>query len=173
LAYPLTVATYVVGLYLAIRTGSKVWTSASAASKADAAVEAAAAEAPAAPVTNTVTGADLQAFMRGQEAQLARLQGRLDALQRRVERVERERDASRAEARTLRGRVADQAEIISDLLHHQDALMEWAVKGGAKPPGPEHSWRIREALAHERTLHRQRRDTALKEEDAEEEAEPP
>lgn len=174
LSIPLQVAAYVLGLYVAWRTGSKVWSGAGEAGKKDAEV-AAAATVPASPAGATgVSGEDLREFMRRQAEEMARLQARVTALDRRVQSVERERDTFREEARTLRGRVSDQAEIISDLLQHQDALMEWAVKGGAKPPGPEHSWRIREALAHERTLHRQRRATALKEEeDSEEEAEPP
>lgn len=157
LGYPLTVAAYLVGLYLAVRTGSKVWSGAGEASKKDAAVVASVTGTPpAASVASAVTGEELREFMLRQAAELERLQGRVEALTKRVDRVEQERDAAAEEARGLRGRVADQAEIISDLLHHQEAVMEWAIKGGAKPPGPEHSWRIREALAHERTLHRQR-----------------
>lgn len=157
LSYPLKVAAYLVGLYLAVRTGSKVWDGAGEASRRDAEVEAAAAgPAPPAAVANAVTGEDLRAFMTRQAEDLVRLQGQVNALTRRVERVEQERDASREEARVLRGRVADQEEIITDLLNHREAIMEWAIRGGAEPPGPEYSWRVREALAHERTLHRQR-----------------
>lgn len=153
LAWPLQVVAYLTFTFIAWRTGRNVWTGAGEASKKDAAAEA----DPDAPgAVGAVSAAQFQAFTERQAKEIARLENQIREVANRLARVEDERDALALENRALRGRTMDQSEIISDLLRHIEAMTEWGTLGGAKPPTPALTWRIREALDHERALRRQR-----------------